>query len=60
MKGGVIMKELSTTEVRVLNNVSQAIDTSVKLGDLLQTMIREQVILEEQTPVIPEDNTPES
>ena len=54
------MKELSTTEVRVLNNVSQAIDTSVKLGDLLQTMIREQVILEEQTPVIPEDNTPES
>ena len=59
------MKELTEVEVRVLNNVSQAINTSVKLGDILQNMIKEQIIpdskvvIEDQTPVSSENATPE-
>ena len=65
MKGGVIVKELTETEVRVFNNVSQAVNPSVKLGDVLQTMIQEQVKpepevnSEDQTPVSSENATPE-
>ena len=59
------MKELTEVEVRVLNNVSQAINVSVKLGDILQNMIKEQIIpdskvvIEDQTPVSSENTTHE-
>ena len=65
MKGGFIVKELTEAEVRVFNNVSQAVNPSVKLGDVLQTMIQEQVKpepevnSEDQTPVSSENATPE-
>ena len=57
------MKELTESEVRVFNNVSQAINISVKLGDILQNMIKEQIIpdskvvIENQTPVSSENTT---
>ena len=62
MKGGVIVKELTEAEVRVFNNVSQAVNPSVKLGDILQTMIQEQakpepeVNSEDQTPAVPDSS----
>lgn len=62
MKGGVIVKELTEAEVRVFNNVSQAVNPSVKLGDVLQTMIKEQakpepeVNSEDQTPAVPDSS----
>lgn len=62
MKGGVIVKELTEAEVRVFNNVSQAVNPSVKLGDVLQTMIQEQakpepeVNSEDQTPAVPDSS----
>lgn len=63
MKGGVIVKELTEEEeVRVFNNVSQVVNPSVKLGDVLQTMIQEQakpepeVNSEDQTPAVPDSS----
>ena len=62
MKGGVIVKELTEAEVRVFNNVSQVVNPSVKLGDVLQTMIQEQakpepeVNSEDQTSAIPDSS----
>ena len=56
------MKELTEAEVRVFNNVSQAVNPSVKLGDVLQTMIQEQVKpepevnSEDQTPAFPDSS----
>jgi len=65
MKGGFIVKELTEAEVTVFNNVSQAINVSVKLGDILQNMIKEQIIpdskvvIEDQTPVSSDNTTHE-
>ena len=56
------MKELTEAEVRVFNNVSQAVNPSVKLGDVLQTMIQAQntstseVNSEDQTPAFPDSS----
>lgn len=50
------MKELTEAEVRVFNNVSQAVNPSVKLGDVLQTMIQAQNT--STSEVNSEDKTP--
>lgn len=46
------MEKLTAIEVRVLNGLSQKIDRSVFLGDILQKMISENITLSDATELI--------